>query len=79
MNHPHFEELKALASKKGWKIEGGGNSELDLISPCRRFFKKFERPELALVWLAQQADNSLKGIVSGAFSQKKKRRKQHEK
>ena len=77
MSHPHFEELKALASKKGWNIEGG-NSEFDLISPCRRFFKKFESADIALLWLKQQADNSLEGIVSGCFSQKKKRRQKRE-
>ncbi|MGL4375991.1 MAG: hypothetical protein ACRCT1_06100 [Microcoleaceae cyanobacterium] len=75
-----FEELKTVASQKGWNVEGCPTGEIDLISPCRRFFKNFDHTfesaacTLALEWLKSQADISLKS-VSGLYQEKKSRRK----
>jgi hypothetical protein len=72
-----YAALKVLALEKGWTVNGGATGEIDLVSPCRRFFKKFafstedQACTLALNWLQTEAETSLEKLAT----QRKKRRK----
>lgn len=74
-----FAELKSLAASKGWGVEGGAKSEIDLISPCRKLFKKFEHEfdkaasTLALEWLRSEGDR----INAELLARKKKNEKKY--
>ena len=74
-----FLELKSLAASKGWAVEGGAKSEIDLVSPCRKFLKKFEHDfdkaaaSLALEWLRAEGDR----LNAELLARKKKNEKKY--